>query len=269
MPGKVWVIGTFDQPSEALFDVDLMRWLASAGVPVAGIMFKRSRDDQNPRASIASTATGTARAVLHVRGFNDQFAVSHLRTFEPDLLVYAGGRDILRPPLLDAAPLGCIGGHYGRLPQIRGMGTVEWSVIRGMPPTVAIQRIGPGIDTGDILLQARVPLVAGDTFTSIRDRSYFLTKTMLALAARRLLDGELAGAPQELDAGRQHYRLHPVLQRHAERALERLLAARDRSRGTEPGNREQETPEPRNQEPKNPEQNPRTGNRDPGTRELR
>jgi methionyl-tRNA formyltransferase len=224
MPGSVWVLGTFDQPTGALFDVDLMRWLSGAGVPPAGVVFKRSNAAHNPRAPEASDPHGDGRTCLHVRHFNDEGTVACLRAFAPDILVYAGGRDILRRSLLETARLGCIGGHYGQLPQIRGMGTVEWSVILGVPPTVAIQRISPGIDTGDILLQARVPLVAGDTFTSIRDRSYFLTKTMLAMAARRMLDGELAGTPQQPAAGRQYFRLHPLLQRRAERALRQLLA---------------------------------------------
>jgi len=222
MPGSVWVLGTFDQPVEALFDVDLMRWLAGSGVPPAGVVFKRSGGDRNPAAPVASEWNG--RTCLHVKDFHDEATAVRLRAFAPDLLVYAGGRDILRCPLLQAARLGCIGGHYGQLPQIRGMGTVEWSVMLGIAPTVAIQRIGPGIDTGDVLLQARVPLVAGDTYASIRDRSYFLTKTMLAIAARRMLDGDLAATPQPAAAGRQYYRLHPALQRRAERALAQLLA---------------------------------------------
>jgi methionyl-tRNA formyltransferase len=226
MPAKLWVLGTFDQPAEALFDVDLMRWLAGVGVPVTGVMFKRSRADLNPRVPEASSDHGTGRTCLHVKDFNDESTVSRLQAFGPDLLVYAGGRDILRQPLLDVAPLGCIGGHYGQLPEIRGMGTVEWSVMLGVRPTVAIQRIGPGIDTGDILLQARVPLVAGDTFASIRARSYFLTKTMLAMAARRMLDGDLVGTRQPAAAGRQFYRLHAALQHHADHALRQLLAAR-------------------------------------------
>jgi methionyl-tRNA formyltransferase len=224
MPHNVWVVGTFDQPSEALFGVDLMRWLTSVGAPPAGVVFKRSRADGNPAIPVESDSGG--RPCLHVHDFNDEATASRLQTFEPDLLVYAGGREILRRPLLQAARLGCIGGHYGQLPRIRGMGTVEWSVMLGIVPTVAIQRIGPGIDTGDVLLQARVPLVAGDTFRSIRDRSYFLTKTMLAIAARRMLDGDLVGTPQPAAAGRQYYRLHPELQLYAERALEQLLAAR-------------------------------------------
>jgi len=80
--------------------------------------------------------------------------------------------------------------------------------------------------TGDVLLQARVPLFAADTFASIRNRSYFLTKTMLALAARRVLDGDLTGTPQPANAGRQYYRLGSALQAVADRALERLLAGR-------------------------------------------
>ncbi len=201
-----------------------MRWLSGVGVPVAGVVFKRSIADRNPRIPAACDPHRDGRTCLHVRDFNDEGTVSRLRAFEPDLLVYAGGRDILRRLLLGTARLGCIGGHYGQLPQIRGMGTVEWSVMLGVPPTVAIQRIGPGIDTGDILMQARVPLVAGDTFASIRDRSYFLTKTMLAVAARRMLDGDLTGTPQPFAAGRQYYRLHPALQQRAEEALKQLLA---------------------------------------------
>jgi methionyl-tRNA formyltransferase len=226
VPDKVWVVGTFDQPTHALFDVDLMRWLAGVGVPVAGVVFKRSVGRRNPLLPTPHDPHGDGRTCLHVTDFNDEATATRLRVFEPDLLVYAGGRDILRPPLLQAAPLGCIGGHYGHLPEIRGMGTVEWSVMLGVPPTVAIQRIGPGIDTGDVLLQARVPLVAGDTFTSIRDRSYFMTKTLLAVAARRMLDGDFAGTPQPAGAGRQYYRLHKALQDHADRALRQLLAAR-------------------------------------------
>jgi methionyl-tRNA formyltransferase len=231
MPISVWVLGTYDQPTEALFDVDLMQWLAGGRVPVVGVVFKRSAADQNPNSPTLCDPYRDGRLCLHVKNFNDEATVSYLRTLDPGLLIYAGGRDIFRLPLLDTARFGIIGGHYGQLPQIRGMGTVEWSVMLGVPPTVAIQRISPGIDTGDTLLQARVPLVAGDTFTSIRDRSYFMTKTMLVLAARRILDGDLAGTPQPAAAGRQYYRLHPALQRHADRALRQLLAAREPRHG--------------------------------------
>lgn len=222
MTPRLFVLGTYDQPESALFDVDLMRCLIQAGVPPAGVIFKRSSASANPGRPVDHALDG-GRIAIHAGDFNAPAVVSRIAALSPDLLVYAGGRDLLRKPLLDTARLGCLGGHYGHLPAVRGMGTVEWSVIIGEPPTVAIQRISPGIDTGDIVMQARVPLFSIDTYTAIRSRSYFMTKIMLAAAARRVLLDGVRGTPQRLDEGRQYYRLHPALLQHAERALERRL----------------------------------------------
>jgi methionyl-tRNA formyltransferase len=224
MPPSVFVLGTFDQDVEALFAIELMRCLDEAGVPPAGVIYKRSAAARNPAAPHL-TADSLGRARLHVADFNAPESVSRIAALKPDLLVYAGGRDLLRRPLLETATHGCLGGHYGRLPAIRGMGTVEWSVIAGEAPSVAIQRISPGIDTGEIMMQAKVPLKPGDTFVAIRDRSYFITKVMLALAARRLLLDGIAGVQQAPHDGRQYYRMHPALLDYANRALARMLNA--------------------------------------------
>ncbi len=220
---RLFVIGTFDQPVEALFDVDLMRCLAAAGVPAAGVIYKRSAPSRAPIAPVRSEPDAQGRVTLQVDDFNAAANVSAIAALGAELLVYAGGRDLLRRPLLETAAHGCLGGHYGRLPAVRGMGTVEWSVILGEPPTVAIQRISPGIDTGDVVMQARVPLLPTDTFVRIRDRSYYMTKVMLALAARRVLVDGIDAVPQPSGAGRQYFRMHAAVQRYAERTLERLL----------------------------------------------
>lgn len=220
MANKVFVLGTFDQPVVALFDVDLMRYLSDVGIDLAGVIYKNSQRDRNPAHPVGSRQPDNGKVCLHVRNFSDREVVACVNDLRPDLLIYAGGRDILRQPLLEAARLGCIGGHYGYLPAVRGMATVEWSVLLGIPPTVAIQRISPSIDTGDILMQASVPLVPGDTYTSIRDRSYFLTKTMLALSAYAVLNNDWHGTPQAAEEGKQYYRLHSKLRDKAQRALD-------------------------------------------------
>lgn len=222
MTNKAFVLGTFDQPVETLFEVDLMRYLAGAGIALAGVIYKKSQPDQNPAAPVLRRSFDDERVCLHVKDFSESSVVACINELAPDLLIYAGGRDILRRPLLESARLGCLGGHYGHLPEVRGMATVEWSVLLGVPPTVAIQRISTGIDTGDILMQATVPLVPGDTYTTIRDRSYFLTKVMLALSAHALLNNNWQGTPQAAEAGQQFYRLHPKLRQKADLALEAL-----------------------------------------------
>jgi len=218
------VLGTYDASPESLFEVDLMRLLARSGVGPSAIVFKTS-DGAAKLALNQPMPVGSDRTVLQVRGFDDREAVAAIQALQPDLLVYAGGRDILRAPLLATARLGCIGGHYGLLPKIRGMATVEWSLMLDVPPTVAVQRINAGIDTGDVLIQAKVPLLKGDTFMKIRERSYYITKLLLTIAAKGLMAERLAARPQERLEGTQYFRLHPQIHRLAERRLAARLAA--------------------------------------------
>ncbi len=225
MPARLFVLGTFDQAETALYDVDLMRCLHEAGITPAGVVYKRSRPAENPDRPVENGPGPDGRHLIHVHDFNATDLVQRLGELSADLLIYAGGRDLLRGPLLASARLGCIGGHYGRLPEMRGMGTPEWSVLIGQAPTVAVQRMTPGVDVGDVVMQARVPLLSTDNFASIRERSYYLTKTMLALAARRMLLDDVAGTPQAPGVGRQYYRLHPALHLRAERKLTRMLSA--------------------------------------------
>lgn len=224
MSTRLFVVGTFDQPASALFEVDLMRCLIDAGAPPAGIIYKRSRPSENPDRPVEDGPDALGRITIHVNDFNAPELIERIRALPADLLIYAGGRDLLRQPLLESARLGCLGGHYGRLPEMRGMGTPEWSVLLGQAPTVAIQRMTPGVDVGDVVMQAKVPLLAGDNFSSIRERSYYLTKTMLALAARRLLSDGVTGVPQAAGVGRQYFRLHAALHQRAERQLARVLS---------------------------------------------
>jgi methionyl-tRNA formyltransferase len=221
---RIFILGTYDSNKpEELFEVDLMRYVENTGVFLAGIIYKTTPAFRTNLPLYTPITAKKDRTVIRTDDLNAPEIVSAIKRLKPDLLIYAGGRDILRTPLLNAARLGCIGGHYGHLPDIRGMGTVEWSIIEGVPPTVAIQRINAGIDTGDVLMQAPVPLMQDDTFTSIRERSYSMTKEMLATCAGRLMTGEIESKPQDKNLGRQYYRLHPAIQELAERKLSRLL----------------------------------------------
>jgi len=222
---RVAVLGTYNAGASQLFGLDLMQYLTAYGCPPSTIVF---RTGAAPRADVPLNViqhVDRDRSVLQVADFNDRAAVSALRNLGADLLVYAGGRDLLREGVLGASRVGCLGGHYGPLPEIRGMGTVEWSVLNGRPIVVAIQRLSQGVDTGDIVLQAPVALRPDDTFLTIRERCYFWTKVMLALAARAVLSGSIVPTPQRLDEGRQYYRLHSEVLDLATRKLADRLRA--------------------------------------------
>jgi len=216
---RVGVIGVYDADPAALVGVDLMRYLGALGHSPDAIVFRGSTSTRAGVPLNTPIPLGEDRTAVHVRDFNDPAAVSAMRALNVDVFVYAGGRDLLRQPVLDAAPRGCIGGHYGQLPAVRGMGTVEWSVLMRVPIVVTIQRLAAGVDLGDVLLQSTVPLRHDDTFASIRERCYFVTKVLLAIVVRGLFDGTVTPTPQDAAVGRQFFRLHPAVLAVAARSL--------------------------------------------------
>jgi methionyl-tRNA formyltransferase len=223
MTPRVVVLGTYDAEPASLFGVDLMHYLSFYGHPASTIVF---RTGAAPRPDVPLNTIhpiDESRSVVQVTDFNDPATTDVLRRLEADVFLYAGGRDLLREGVLKASRLGCLGGHYGPLPEIRGMGTVEWSVLTGRPIVVAIQRMSAGIDTGDIVVQAPVGLRPDDTLVTIRNRCYYWLKILLAIATRTLLTGSIAPAAQQPDDGQQYYRLHPDVAVVASRKLQERL----------------------------------------------
>lgn len=95
---------------------------------------------------------------LHARS-----VLSQLQALQPQLGAVYGG-PILRPTLFGIPSQGTLGIHHGRLPDYRGKKTTFWALYHGEATVgVAIQRIGSGLDRGDVLCDAtleagRLPL---------------------------------------------------------------------------------------------------------------
>lgn len=82
---------------------------------------------------------------------HDPAVLAQVRALAPDVGAVYGG-PILRPDLFGIPSRGTIGIHHGRLPDYRGKKTTFWAMYHGEDSVgVAIQRIGSGLDRGDIL----------------------------------------------------------------------------------------------------------------------
>jgi hypothetical protein len=80
--------------------------------------------------------------------------LAEVAALRPELGAVYGG-PILRPALFGIPAQGTIGIHHGRLPDYRGKKTTFWAIHNGEPTVgVAIQRIGSGLDRGDVLKDA-------------------------------------------------------------------------------------------------------------------
>ena len=110
--------------------------------------------------------------------------LERIRSLEPDLAVIYGG-PILRPGLFEIPRFGTLSIHHGRLPEYRGRKTTFWEMEEGRSTAgVAIQRIGAGLDTGDIVAEGEV---------SIDAKSYLrVWREVQELGVRVYLDAVLA-----------------------------------------------------------------------------
>ena len=121
-------------------------------------------------------------------------------SYQPDLIVVAAYGRILPKSLLELAPLGCINVHGSLLPQYRGAAPIQWSVINGDTETgVTIIQMNEGMDTGDIVLKAKLDMAPDETAGSLFDKLAVLGSATLLKAIKGLQEGTIIPVPQDHD----------------------------------------------------------------------
>ncbi len=158
-----------------------------------------------------------------VEEINGEACCRALRELATDLTILAG-TPIIRPPVLAAPRIGTLNAHQGELPRFRGMNVIEWSVFEGAAPTITIHFVDPGVDTGDIVAEERIPLRRGDTLPTLKLRAGELQAELLARVAVEVRDGTVMRRPQRVQDGRQYFTMHPRLRAIAEKRLQQQLS---------------------------------------------
>lgn len=115
-----------------------------------------------------------------------------------DVIVVVAYGKILPQALLDAPRLGCVNVHGSLLPKYRGAAPIQWAVLNGEAVTgVTTMFMGPGMDTGDMLLKAETPIGPEETAGELFDRLKGLGAQLLAETLTKLEKGGLAPIPQK------------------------------------------------------------------------
>lgn len=121
-----------------------------------------------------------------------------LLSYRPDLIVVAAYGRILPLGLLQLAPLGCVNVHGSLLPAYRGAAPVQWAIIRGEAEVgVTIMQMNEGMDTGDMLLQAKLVPDPQETAGSLMPKLAKLGGAALLRAIAGLKDGSIVAIPQD------------------------------------------------------------------------
>jgi methionyl-tRNA formyltransferase len=147
-------------------------------------------------------------------------------------LVVAYGR-ILPPDVLAAPRLGCVNVHASLLPKLRGAAPITWAVVRGERETgVTLMTMDAGMDTGDMLEQARTPIGEEETAGELSERLARLGAELAERGLPRYVAGGYTPEPQDASLAT----LAPILKKDDGRARFDLSAraVHDHVRGMSP-----------------------------------
>ncbi|MCG6233297.1 methionyl-tRNA formyltransferase [Vibrio furnissii] len=109
--------------------------------------------------------------VYQPENFKSDEAKQTLASLNADIMVVVAYGLLLPKAVLDTPKLGCINVHGSILPRWRGAAPIQRSIWAGDAETgVTIMQMDVGLDTGDMLKIATLPIDASDTSSSMYDK---------------------------------------------------------------------------------------------------
>jgi phosphoribosylglycinamide formyltransferase 1 len=125
----------------------------------------------------------------------DRAIVGVLQTYGVELVVMAGWMRVVTPVLLEAFPNRVLNIHPSLLPSFKGMRAVEQAIAAGVKITGCTAHwVVPEVDSGEILVQAAVPVLSGDTPDTLHAR--------IQVQEHRVIVAAIAHAAHHIDKQR-------------------------------------------------------------------
>ena len=127
----------------------------------------------------------------------DSECIERLRTYHPDIIIVEAFGQIIPRAILDMPRYGCVNVHASLLPKYRGAAPIQWVVIDGEKESgVTTMMMDVGLDTGDMLEKAVVPLAADETGGSLHDKLSVLGAELILSTLDKLEKGTAVRTPQ-------------------------------------------------------------------------
>jgi methionyl-tRNA formyltransferase len=122
---------------------------------------------------------------------------AQIQAWQPDLQIVVAFR-MLPESIWSFPPMGTLNVHGSLLPKYRGAAPINWAIINGEKETgVTTFRLQHAIDTGDILLQERIPIGPDMTAGALHDIMMEVGAQALVTTLNGLIAGAIQAKPQE------------------------------------------------------------------------
>jgi methionyl-tRNA formyltransferase len=190
-----WGTSTFAVPS--------LNALVGEGFEVVGVVTQPDRAQGRSRSSlvpspIKEVAVAESLPLLQPDKPRGDLFLAELGALEPEVSVVVSYGHILPQRIIELPPLGTVNVHASLLPKLRGAAPIQAAIRDGFLETgITIMRMVPELDAGPILLQARTPIAADETFGELELRLSELGALALVEALTLLAVGQTSERPQD------------------------------------------------------------------------
>lgn len=151
------------------------------------------RGHQVQCSDVKKYALSVGLPVLQPEKLKDEAFIEALRSYKADLQIVVAFR--MLPEVVWAMPrLGTFNLHASLLPQYRGAAPINWAVMNGDKETGATTfMLKHEIDTGNMILQERIPIGPDENVGSVHDRLMAMGTSLVTRTVDLIIDCENKG----------------------------------------------------------------------------
>ncbi len=161
--------------------------------------------------SVAELAASRGIPVFAPEDINHPLWVKRIKELAPDIIFSFYYRNMVKQPILDIPPAGCLNLHGSLLPKYRGRCPINWVLVNGEKETgMTLHYMTPKPDDGDIVCQEKFAIEDNDTAKSLHQKAARAASTMLDEILPRLKDGTAPRKPQDHSKATCYGGRHPA-----------------------------------------------------------
>ena len=154
------------------------------------------RGRQTTSSQVKLFAEKHGMTVFQPQKLKDPAFIDQLRTLSPDLFIVVAFR-ILPPEVFLLPKFGSFNLHASLLPKYRGAAPINWAIINGERETgVTTFFLKETVDTGNVILQARIPVGPDETAGEIHDKLSEIGAEVVLHSVRLIEQGKMTPKPQ-------------------------------------------------------------------------
>jgi len=145
--------------------------LIQAGITISAVITQPDKPGKRGKKLIPSPVKSLAMDHQLTVLQPNKVSTEDLDPFQPDLLIVVAYGQILKQDLLDLPTYGCINVHGSLLPRWRGAAPIQRAIQAGdLESGICIMQMDAGLDTGDVLLEAKTTIDVIDTSAALAGR---------------------------------------------------------------------------------------------------